>query len=197
MVASLWIHILGLALLRYVPPVAQEPLPAPVALEIELPAWESPDSPAKPIEPGVEENTAGPTPEPPPQTMPQPHTEPGPAASPGAPEEETISLESTAPKYLSYLGQVKAGIKNHWIFPPAARKEKATGKLTALITIANDGRLLDIKVESSSGRPILDSAALEAVRGADPFPPFPEHIQVQRLNIRASFDYRIKYIGVK
>jgi protein TonB len=51
-------------------------------------------------------------------------------------------------------------------------------------------------VEQSSGLPILDHAAMEAVRGAAPFPPFPEHITLKRLSIVANFDYRIRYIKV-
>jgi TonB family protein len=112
-------------------------------------------------------------------------------------KKKPFPIESTAPKYLSYLAQVKAGVRNHWIFPPQAREKRATGRLTAVFTIDKTGKLLRIVVEESSGFPILDHAAMEAVRGASPFPPFPDHITLERLNIRAMFDYRIKYINVQ
>jgi outer membrane biosynthesis protein TonB len=35
--------------------------------------------------------------------------------------------------------------------------------------------------------------ALKAVRSADPFPPFPEDIKVQSLNINASFAYQLRF----
>ncbi|MFH1139836.1 MAG: hypothetical protein V1816_27475 [Pseudomonadota bacterium] len=40
---------------------------------------------------------------------------------------------------------------------------------------------------------------MEAVRGAAPYPPFPKHIALPHLNIRAHFDYRIRirYVNVK
>jgi TonB family protein len=50
----------------------------------------------------------------------------------------------------------------------------------------------EIRVAESSGHQILDAEATRAVRSAAPFPPFPNHVTVARLNIKASFDYRIK-----
>lgn len=189
MIVSLWFHILGLALWRYIPPEPAEPAAPPIFLEIEAPALA-----AKPL------RGSGQTP--------APKSSPGPAvmasgalASPNTPapslEEDIISLESKAPKYLSYLGRVKAGIARHWIFPPAAREKRETGRLTAVFTLDRAGKLLKIVVEKSSGHPALDQSAIEALRGTVPFPPFPEHIKLKRLNIRAHFDYRIRYLTVK
>ena len=121
----------------------------------------------------------------------------GPKPRGGAPLEDTISLESQAPRYVSYLGQVKARIKRYWIFPPAARERHEAGQLTALFTLDRRGKLLGLSVEKSSGHERLDQAALEAVRGAAPYPGFPQHINLERLNIRARFDYRIRFVGVR
>ena len=113
-----------------------------------------------------------------------------------SPTEETISLESRVPKYLSYLGRVKAGINVHWIFPPSARQNRESGRISVIFTVNRQGQLINIEVLESTGRPILDHAAMEAIRGAAPFDPFPDHINLERLNIRAHFDYRIRYVGV-
>jgi protein TonB len=206
MILSLWVHILGLALLRYIPSAPVEPNPAPLVLEIEMPA---PPEPALKPSP---EATAAPMPDPPPE--PRQLVDPQELRSVLGdmladesaqedvqttalpPDEKVISLESKVPEYLSYLGQVKAAINNHWIFPPAARQQRTTGSLSAVFTLDRTGGLRRIVVESSSGHPILDHAALEAVRGAAPFPAFPEHIDLDHLNIRANFDYRIRYINV-
>jgi protein TonB len=192
MIVSLWIHIIGLATLRYVPPLPTDQTPLPLTLEIEFPLAEEelPPAPDKPAP--AEEKQAEPRPAPVP-SLPTPQTEtPAPE-----PEEETISLESKAPTYISYLSQVKGKIKRYWIFPPTAREKRQAGKLTTVFTLDHHGKLLGIFIEKSSGRPLLDQAALEAVRGAAPFPAFPEHIHLKRLNIRAHFDYRIRYIGVR
>jgi periplasmic protein TonB len=206
MVFSLWVHILGLALLRYVPAQPAEPFIAPLVLEIEMPAPPEPEIKPPP------DAASSPLPDPPPEPrqMLDPHElrsalgemldgEPAQGEDQTAalpPDEKIISLESQIPEYLSYLGQVKAAINNHWIFPPAARQQRATGNLSAVFTLDRSGELRRIVVESSSGHPILDHAALEAVRGAAPFAPFPEHIDLDHLNIRANFDYRIRYINV-
>ena len=201
MVISLWVHVLGLALLRYAPPVAAAPPPAPIVLELELPypAEEKPKVPPQPEKetPPQTEKTQDEKPRiTAPPDLAAVDKEEAPSAPPPPPKEETISLESKAPEYLSYLGRVKAGIKTRWIFPPVAREQRATGRLTAIFTLDRAGALQNIVVERSSGHDILDEAALEAIRGAAPYPPFPEHINLDRLNIRAQFDYRIRFIGV-
>lgn len=221
MAISIWVHILGLALWQYTDPLPAAPTMPPMALEIELPTLPEPEKePEKPKENLTKQNPPAPKPAPPkPEPAPKPETKPEPEPSTeetvasgalpkiepddggsenqGAPpEEETISLESKAPEYLSYLGQIKVKVKRHWIFPPQARDNRQSGRLTALFTLDNNGELIKIVVEESSGHPILDHAAMEAVRGANPFEPFPDHIKLKRLNIRASFDYRIKYISV-
>ena len=210
MIISLWVHILGLALLRYVDPTPARPSPPPLMLEIELPALEKPEAPPKekqePFPKKAGARVEKPVEAKPPKTdappaaaqIPPGDTAAEPSVDDGSPpEEETISIESTAPEYLSFLGQIKAAVKNHWIFPPQAREKQYTGRVTAVFTLDRRGELLKIVVEESSGHPILDHAALEAVRGASPFPAFPDHINLKRLNIRALFDYRIKFITVK
>lgn len=218
MIISLWIHILGLAVWQYAEPVpAADTVIPPVALEIELPPpvdradkkqakSETPkdkktESPAKPEKtPETEEPVENQAALSKPSLVPVPAGEAnsGGSETPGmVPEEETISLESKAPEYVDYLSQVKGYVIKYWIFPPQAREKRETGRLTAMFTLDNEGNLLRIMVEESSGNYFLDHAALEAVRGAAPFPPFPEHINLKRLNIRANFDYRIKIVAVQ
>ena len=208
MVVSVWIHIIGFTLLRYVDPLPA-PLdePPPLALEIELPEEPPPPEPPvaelpkeTPMQP--EKETAAPAPPVPIPVDPnQSMTAEGPEGGTEQPGtsflEDTISLESKAPQYVTYLGRIKASVKQHWIFPPEARQRRQTGGLSAMFTLDKTGRLIRIVVEESSGNQILDHAALEAVRGASPFPPFPDHINLDRLNIKAKFDYRIKFVSIK
>ncbi len=195
MAVSLWVHILGLSLWHYVPPQSTAPTPLPIVFEIE------PPPPAKPVEakpqPAEQKQpVVKPAPELPP---PQPAAEnagQGELPSPG--EEETISLESRDPKFAPYLGLVKVNIDSRWIWPPEARKNPKGGRLRAVFTLDRLGRLIKIVVQESSGNNLLDHAALEAVRGAAPFPPFPEHLgQLQRLNINAVFNYQVRTVNVK
>jgi TonB family protein len=62
------------------------------------------------------------------------------------------------------------------------------------MTLNRQGQILVITVEESSGSPTLDNAAMEALRGAAPYEPFPEElVGHERLSFRLHFDYRAVY----
>lgn len=105
--------------------------------------------------------------------------------------EETVSLNSDEPRYYGYLVEVKHRIENLWRFPEEARKNRVQGRLFMEFSIGAEGKLSRIRLLRSSGHNLLDRAATAAVSGAAPFPPFPEHLDLDLLHIRASFDYRL------
>ena len=110
-----------------------------------------------------------------------------------APEEsqDTISLDTHDKRYITYAAAVKERISAHWIYPEAAKERLIEGQLTVLFSLDPQGSLIEIVFLSGSGYPVLDEEAARAIRSADPFPSFPAHITVNRLNVRATFDYRI------
>lgn len=57
-------------------------------------------------------------------------------------------------------------------YPEAARRAGIYGNLRLLVTINANGSLKDVRVLQSSGEPILDQAAQNIIRLAEPFPPF-------------------------
>jgi periplasmic protein TonB len=59
-----------------------------------------------------------------------------------------------------------------------SRGQTVEGVLIARLTIARDGRLLDVSLASSSGVSGLDGRAVAAIRAASPFAPFPANIGV-------------------
>jgi TonB family protein len=105
--------------------------------------------------------------------------------------EETISLDTDDKRYVSYAGVIKERLKANWSYPPDARNNLIEGRLLAMFSLSKEGALTRLEISRSSGHEILDREAERAIRSASPFPPFPEHITVGRLNIEASFDYRI------
>ena len=106
-------------------------------------------------------------------------------------EDRTINLEETAPALKSYNSLVRTAVARHWILPPAARSNFQPGRFVAVMTLNRLGQVQVIMVEESSGIPALDFAAMEALRGAAPYPPFPPDLEDQEsLNIRFHFDYR-------
>jgi len=183
LVISAWIHILGLALWHYQTPMPDLAVQPPLLVEVEVesetllsPLKRELDSPSE-ANAQVKDRTG---------------------VSADAPTlEDTISLESKAPQYLSYLHQIKTRIRDHWTFPAEAREKRQGGMLTAVFTLNNSGQLVNVNIVSPSGHASLDQAAIEAIRLAAPYPTFPDHIKLKFLNIRAEFDYRFQYMQVQ
>ena len=63
--------------------------------------------------------------------------------------------------------------------------------LLNLVIIIKEGQVIEIRVLDPSGYAVLDEEAVRAIRAAAPFPSFPDHVTVKRLNIQASFNYRL------
>lgn len=65
----------------------------------------------------------------------------------------------------------------------------ATGVVLIKFTIQRDGRITDYSVASSSGSPVLDTAALRAVAGTRTLNPLPAQFSNPTLGVRLSFEY--------
>jgi TonB family protein len=105
--------------------------------------------------------------------------------------EATVSLDSQDLKYVSYLSKIKRKIEPRWHYPKSAQKVGLQGKLALSFSILRDGHLDRLELLNSSGQSILDEEALNAVRGAAPYFPLPGRLKISRLNIMATFEYRI------
>ena len=105
--------------------------------------------------------------------------------------EATVSLDSQDLKYVSYLSEIKKKIEPKWHYPERAKKVGLQGKLALYFSIVRDGHLDRLELLSSSGHSLLDREALNAVRGAAPYYPLPKRLKITRLNILATFEYRI------
>jgi TonB family protein len=105
--------------------------------------------------------------------------------------EATVSLDSQELKYVSYLSKIKKKIEPLWQYPEKAQAIGLQGKLALYFSIVRDGRLDRLELLSSSGHSLLDEQALKAIRGAAPYYPLPDRLHISRLNIHATFEYRI------
>ncbi|WP_081639317.1 energy transducer TonB [Hippea alviniae] len=107
--------------------------------------------------------------------------------------EATVSIGTQSIKYASYMQHIKHKIQNVWIYPQEAIQTGQQGRLLILFSIGKDGSLVKLKLLRSSGYPLLDKAALQAVKDAAPFPPLPKRFGVDVLNIYATFEYTLGY----
>ena len=105
--------------------------------------------------------------------------------------EATVSLDSQELKYVSYLNKIKKKIEPKWHYPETAQEIGLQGKLALCFSIIRDGHLDRLELLNSSGHPLLDEGALKAVARAAPYYPLPDRLKISRLNILATFEYRI------
>ena len=72
-----------------------------------------------------------------------------------------------------YLSRVFRQLERYRVYPASARDNRLGGRVVTRVTINRDGRLIDVRIDTSSGVPVIDQAEVEAIRKAAPFPPVP------------------------
>ncbi len=104
------------------------------------------------------------------------HAETGPPAGAGTGGE---SAERVRAMYLErHYEYIREGIQRRIEYPLAARRMGWEGRVVVAFTIRADGTVRDVRVKESSGFPLLDRNAVEAVRGASPYPKPPAEAQI-------------------
>ncbi|MDO9585686.1 MAG: energy transducer TonB [Syntrophales bacterium] len=105
--------------------------------------------------------------------------------------EETVSLNSSDKRYAPYLIKIKKKIGKIWSYPRQASERKKEGTTKVRFSLDKNGKLVESRIVSSSGHDLLDREALDVVRAAAPYEPFPININLSRLHILAAFHYRL------
>ena len=72
----------------------------------------------------------------------------------------------------NYPGKIASKLRRALKYPKSAVSGRG-GEAQVAFTVQADGSATSIRVVSSSGSPVLDQAAVDAVRRASPFPPIP------------------------
>jgi protein TonB len=90
-----------------------------------------------------------------------------------------------------YLERVRRWINKYKTYPDVAKKQKQQGGPMLSIRLRRDGTVLDVQIDKSSGFPLLDEAALKAVRDASPVPPFPASYADDEAEIELPFTFHL------
>ena len=77
-------------------------------------------------------------------------------------------------QFESYVDQLRIRILAHQHYPLKARKQNMEGRVEMRIKIDSEGRLIEKNVIFPGKNIILESAALDAVEAASPFPRLPK-----------------------
>lgn len=149
-----------------IPPVP-EPPPAPTSRDFPKP-YSAP--PSRPVQ-----RTLPNRPLPPAQQRPAseaPASIPAPLAGPN-PADQIAGQGRQRNDYLSRLHRYLAPYRDR---SHRAHGANQTGQVVTRVTLARDGSVLNVSLASTSGRPAIDAAELEAIRNAAPFPPLPANM---------------------
>lgn len=149
-------------------------------------AEEAPPEPPKTEQPKIEQPPVERTPEPPPRqaevTLPRPEPKPVEKKKPverrppapetrAAPKSERVAPASTAGA-MAYNSLVFGHLQRFKRYPSDANG--AAGVTVVRFTVNRAGQVLASSVTKSSGNAALDREALDILRRANPFPPFPD-----------------------
>lgn len=72
-----------------------------------------------------------------------------------------------------YHARLRVWLERHKRYPRQARRRREQGVVVLHFVVDRAGAVLDLEVETSSGHPLLDDAALDMVRRAQPLPEMP------------------------
>lgn len=109
----------------------------------------------------------------------------------GTTREETVNLGSADEKYVPYLKRIKRRIEGIWTYPRKASELKEEGTTVIKFTIERNGMLKDSGIVATSGSDLLDQGTLSVIKSASPFDPIPQNLNLAKLHIIATFNYKI------
>ena len=87
-----------------------------------------------------------------------------------------------------YLWQIVSKL-SQYRFYQSSHAERTQGIVVTRLTLARDGRLLDVSLVSSSGSPNMDRGVIDTIRSASPFAPFPAEMTVDRHTFTVPIGY--------
>jgi protein TonB len=163
-------------------PEPAPPPPPPMARPKPVKPKPSPPmaKPSKPAQPAVDPVRAQPVESAPAAEPPVTIQPPAPAPVLPPPAAQPVTPAPDPALEDGYRTRIRQAVDAHKHYPRMARRLGEEGRVVVAFTVEADGRLAEVRVVESSGSELLDEAALQAVRDAAPFPPFPAGIDRQR-----------------
>lgn len=87
-----------------------------------------------------------------------------------------------------YEAVLLAHLRTFFFYPDSARERRLRGVVEVRVSLARDGQVLGAWVQTSSGEMMLDDAALELVRRAQPLPAIPRALP-DRMDVYLPLEY--------
>lgn len=115
------------------------------------------------------------------------------------PRQLLTSVDTKESNIAGYLDRWKRKIETIGVnyFPEKGINQGLAGSPTLEVTIDASGQLGEVIVRNSSGSKIVDQAALNILRRAAPFEPFPEAIRVDFDQLRFAYKWQFIEVGAE
>lgn len=105
--------------------------------------------------------------------------------------ESNITFDTKEYKYYGYMQRLKEKIEGIWKYPQDAAEKGLYGDLYIRFTIKKNGQLGAVELLRTSGHASLDSAAIKALRDAEPYWPLPDEWGKDGFTITGHFIYTL------
>ena len=104
----------------------------------------------------------------------------------------SMATRSSADAAYLYHWQQRIELIGNEHYPEEARRQSIFGELQLLVSIDKSGKLIEAKILKSSGKTILDRAALRIVGLASPFEPLPPEVvkDAQQVDIVRTWQFK-------
>lgn len=110
---------------------------------------------------------------------------------PDVEEGDTYWLDTEKDILGSFFRRFRDQIYAVWSYPLKAKERGEEGGCLLKITVNHDGTLRDVQVMESSGFPLLDEEAVNAVKKAEPFGKLHSAYEEETISILAFFQYNL------
>jgi protein TonB len=109
------------------------------------------------------------------------------------PKRKFISASTQQYEYASYMRAWVEKVERigNLNYPEQARKQGLSGRLIMTVSVGRDGEVKGVLINRSSGRKLLDDAAVLVVNLASPFAPLPKtDEEIDILEITRTWDFK-------
>ncbi|MBU6421014.1 MAG: TonB family protein [Gammaproteobacteria bacterium] len=115
-----------------------------------------------------------------------------PLATSPTPREAFVAVNARASRYAEYLDAWRRKIEHigNLNFPPQIHAEHLSGSLALEVALNADGSIRDLILRKPSPHPLLDQSAIQIVKMAAPFAPFPESFRKDTNVLRFVYVWR-------
>ena len=105
-----------------------------------------------------------------------------------------ISANTKQYEYASYMDSWRRKVERvgNLNYPEEARKLNLSGSLQLEVALNRDGTINEITLRKSSGKKVLDDAAIKIVELAAPYAAFPENIEKKHSRLESNSQFQIK-----